>query len=107
MKYYVKDTTRKANNKTPVIIKDSVPEMVQYLESVCQRQFNQTRFEFMNHCESVGAGSDEPTGQCFTELMSEYVEVGAVKDTPNGPVPIRCNIFETARFNKFKNECGD
>jgi hypothetical protein len=39
--------------------------------------------------------------------MSEYVEVGAVKDTPNGPVPIRCNIFETARFNKFKNECGD
>ena len=103
-KYYIIDTTIKKNGKNPVLIFESIPETINHLEGMCQRQFKRTRKQHMQHCEDLGFGGDEQTGRAFFEQMEQYFAVGIVRSDSK---PIKCNIFEAEKFSKSKEVHGD
>lgn len=98
-RFYIKDTL---NNK--VIYKNNVFEIVEYLEILCKKAFQQNRKVFMEEMVSLGHGYDDPNGIYFTELMSDKFEIGIVKN--DGSLK-RCNIHEYSRNIKYKSEMGD
>jgi hypothetical protein len=49
----------------------------------------------MQHIVELGHGLDDKAGKCFTESLSEQVEVGTVQS--NGK-HVRCSIFEATSF---------
>jgi hypothetical protein len=103
-KYYIIDTTLQKGGKNPVLIFESVPSTVRYLEGMCQRQFGRTRKQHMQHCEDLGFGGDEPTGRAFFEQMEQYFTVGIVRSDSK---PIKCNIFEANTSALTKDVHGD
>lgn len=99
MKYYVKDSTI-----GKIIERNSVLELVAYLEEVCKRQFKQSRASYMDEMVSLGHGYDDENGMYFTERMSESFDIG-VKSGIGGYQ--RTNIHEYARNLHYKDEMGD
>ncbi len=102
--YYVVDITIKKDNKNPVIMFETIPGVVKYLEGMCQRQFKKTRAQYMNDVESIGHGADEPTGRSFYDQMEQYFNMGVIRD---GKHPIKTNIFQADAFLKSKGEHGN
>lgn len=98
-RYYIKDDTTKQ-----VVYTQTVPEVVSYLERMCQKIHRQTRKDYMVEMVSLGHGYDDNQGAYFTELMAKNVDIGIV--TKDGRLK-RCNIHEHARNQKFKTEMGD
>tara|TARA_R110000868_G_scaffold9602_13_gene47340 strand:- start:1694 stop:1996 length:303 start_codon:yes stop_codon:yes gene_type:complete len=98
-RYYIKDDLNKQ-----VVFKQTVPEVVSYLETICQRIHRQSRKNYMDEMVSLGHGYDDNQGAYFTELMAKTVDIGIV--TKDGRLK-RCNIHEHARNQKFKTEMGD
>lgn len=97
--YYIKDDIARK-----MIFKNTVPEIVSYLENMCQQINKVSRKEFMIEMVSLGHGYDDANGAYFTELMSKTVDVGIV--TKGGRLK-RCNIHEHERNSRYKNEMGD
>ena len=98
-RYYIKDITI---NK--VVIKNTVPEIVSYLESLCKKVFKQNRSVFMNEMISLGHGYDDPQGAYFTELLADKCETGIIR---NDGSLVKTNIHEHSRNVKYRNEMGD
>lgn len=98
-RYYIKDDINKQ-----LVYKQTVPEVVSYLETLCPRIHRQTRKDYMVEMVSLGHGYDDNQGAYFAELMSKSVDFGIV--TKDGRLK-RCNIHEYARNQKFKTEMGD
>jgi hypothetical protein len=98
-RYYIKDDVNKQ-----LIFKQTVPEVVSYLETLCQKIHRQSRQNYMVEMVSLGHGYDDNQGAYFTELMAKNVDIGIV--TKDGRLK-RCNIHEYARNQKFKTEMGD
>lgn len=103
-RFYVIDSTKNANRKTPVLLFSEVPEVIEYLEGMCLRKFGQTRKVHMQHCEDIGIGPDDRQGVTFLEQMAQYFNIGVIR---KDSVPVRCNIFNADRFLKIKDTCGD
>ena len=99
MNYYIKDTTI---NK--FVYKNSVNEVVKYLEGLCQKIHKKTRKNFMDDMANLGHGYDDDQGVYFTELMRENFEVGVRRKDGSH---VRSNILEHARNMKYRNEMGD
>jgi hypothetical protein len=99
MKYYINDTTIKKN-----VYFDDVNDVVKYLETLCVKKFNQTRKGWMFEMSTLGHGWDDPQGANFTELMTEYFDVGVFRDDNRH---VRTNIHELRRNMKYRNEMGD
>lgn len=103
-KYYIIDSTQKQSGKNPVFLFEEIGQVVTHLESMCQRQFKQTRKQHMQHCEDLGFGSDEGTGRAFYNQMEQYFNVGVIRSDNS---PVKCNIFEANKFRKSKDVHGD
>lgn len=99
MNYYIKDTI-----KSKIVYFNTIPEVVSYLEELCQQKFRQTRKTYMLEMESLGHGYDDGASINFTNFMREHFEVGVRKS--DGSL-MRTNIHELARNNKYRNETGD
>lgn len=99
MRYFVKDKT-----VNDIIFKNTVGEMVNYLEEVCNRFHKKSRKTFMIDMESIGHGYDDPTGINFTELMGNDFEIGVIKS--DGRL-VRTNIHEHDRNVKYRDVMGD
>ncbi len=99
MKYYVRDSTI-----GQIVEKNSVLELVAYLEEVCKRHFKQSRAVYMDEMISLGHGYDDNDGMYFTERMSTTFDIGVVQGSD---VYHRTNIHEYARNKFFKTETGD
>lgn len=99
MNYYIRDTI---NNRT-VYLNDA-NEIVTYLESLVQQKFKMNRKDYMFEMHSLGHGFDDPQGMNFTEMMSQYFEIGIKR---NDGRHIRTNVHELQRNLKFRNETGD
>ena len=99
MKYYVKDSTI-----GKIVERNSVLELVSYLEEVCKRKFKQSRTSYMDEMVSLGHGYDDENGMYFTERMSDSFEIGIKKDKNSY---YRTNIHEYTRNTFYKNEMGD
>lgn len=98
-KYYIKDQT-----VNMLVYKNSVPEIVEYLEGLCVRLHKCTRKSYMDEMISIGHGYDDDDGQNFTQLLSDNVDMGRV--LPDGRLK-RCSIHEHARSVKYRDEMGD
>ncbi len=99
MKYFIKDTTT-----NQLIIVDTLPQAVNYLENLCKKTLRKSRKQFMDEMVSLGHGYDDDSGAYFTQLMSEKFQIGIQKD--NGKL-VKTNIHEATRNYKFRNELGD
>ena len=103
-KYYVVDTTITQNGKNPVVIFQTIPGVIKYLEEMCKRHFKQTRSEYMNHAESVGHSSDEATGRAFYDQMEQYFNIGVIR---SGNTPVKTNIFQADEFLRVRDAHGN
>lgn len=99
MNYYIKDTTI-----NEIVYKDSIPDMVTYLEDVCQRYFKQNRSTYMDNMISLGFGYDDSDGITFTNLLADKFEIGVKRS--DGKL-VRTNIHEHARNAKYRDVMGD
>lgn len=98
MKYYIID---KQVSNQPAIF-NSLNELVGTLERVVQYKFKMTRKQYMQNLIDLGHGVDDALGRTFTESMSEYVEIGVIKNN----ACVRCNVHEVAHYAKYINEMG-
>jgi hypothetical protein len=103
-KYYIVDSTVKQNGKNPVMLFESIPSAIKYMEQMCERQFKLSRADYMNRAESVGHSADEPTGRAFYEMMEQYFNIGVIRKDSS---PVKCNIFEADRFIRSKDVHGN
>jgi len=103
-KYYVIDSTKKQGNKNPVVLFETTDGVIKYLEGMCERQFKQSRTDYMNNAESIGHSADERTGRAFYDLMEQYFNIGVIR---NGNSPVKTNIFQAAEFLKGKDVHGN
>jgi hypothetical protein len=103
-KYYIVDSTQKQNGKNPVFLFEEKGAVLNHLESMCQRQFKQTRKQHMQHCEDLGFGSDEATGQAFYNQMEQYFNIGVIR---GNSTPVKCNIFQADSFKNSKDVHGN
>ena len=98
IKYYIID---KQVSHQPAIF-NSLQELVSTLERVVQYKFKMNRKQYMQNLIDLGYGVDDSLGRTFTESMSEYVEIGVIKNNSC----VRCNIHEVAHHAKYINEMG-
>ena len=98
MKYYIID---KQVSHQPAIF-NSLNELVSTLERVVQYNFNITRKQYMHNVIDLGHGVDDHLGRKFTESMSDYVEIGVMKNN----ACVRCNVHEVTHYAKYINEMG-
>jgi hypothetical protein len=103
-KYYIVDSTKRQNNKNPVILFETTDGVIKYLEGMCLRKFKQNRKQYMDNVESLGFGSDDPAGRNFYEQMTQYFNAGVVRSDSN---PVQCNIFDAEKFLKSKDVHGN
>lgn len=98
MKYYIID---KQVSHQPAIF-NSLNELINTLERVVQYKFQMSRKQYMQNLTDLGHGIDDPLGRTFTESMSEYVEIGIIKNN----ACVRCNVHEVTHYSKYINEMG-
>lgn len=98
IQYYIID--KQVSNKPAIF--NSLQEVVSTLERVVQYKFKMTRKQYMQNLIDLGYGADDSLGKTFTESMSEYVEVGVIKNN----ACVRCNIHEVAHHARYINEMG-
>jgi hypothetical protein len=98
-RYYIKDTTINT-----IVYRETVPEVVAYLETLCKKLTGQNRTNFMLEMVSLGHGYDDTNGAYFTELMADKVELGLVGKDGRFK---RCNVHEHARNAKYRDVMGD
>ena len=99
MSYYIVDKTING-----VVQKNTVQEIVQYAEQLCEKYYKRSRKSYMDEMASIGHGYDDPTGMNFIQLMSDTFETGVIKSS--GKL-VRTNIHEHMRNVKYKNVMGD
>lgn len=95
-KYYVIDTTIRKEGKNPVMVYDTIPEVIKQLEDMCQRYHKISRKTYMQNCESLGFGLDDAAGRNFYDQMEQYFNIGVIRKDNH---PIKCNIFD-AQFSR-------
>lgn len=103
LKYYVADSTLRKNNQTPVYIYNNIPELIHHLEGTCLRNFKQSRAKLMESAADTGLMEDDRQGRAFYELMTEYFNIGYVKNN----TPVKKNIFEAEYISTRREELGD
>jgi hypothetical protein len=103
LKFYIADSTLKQGGKVPVYIYDTTADLVKHMEGTVQRQFGKSRKAFMTDAADLGVAEDDNIGRAFTELLTEYFNIGFIQNN----VPIRKNIFEAEHFLKRRDVHGD
>ena len=103
-KFYIVDSTKSVGGKNPVVFFDTIPDVISYLGGMCQRNFGQTRKQFMRSVEELGFGADDAQGRNFFDQMSQYFNAGVLR---GDSVPVKCDIFDADRFSKVKSVHGD
>ncbi len=99
MKFYLFDTTT-GNN--PVYF-ENIPSLINHLEGTVQRRFRMNRRTYMQHLVDLGHNPDDPTGKTFVESMSQYFNIGVVKDLRH----VKCNVHEVVQYAPYRTEMGD
>lgn len=100
MKFYLIDTTSGTTN--PVYF-ENIPSLVKHLEGTVQRKFRMNRRTYMQNLVDLGYNADDPSGKTFVESMSQYFNIGVVKDMRH----VKCNIHEVAQYAPYREEMGD
>jgi hypothetical protein len=92
-KFYIYDVTI---SKPDYVLFDSVPQLVNYLEGYIQRALRKTRKQFMYEMSEIGHGYDDNAGANFTQLLSEYANIGVIQ---NGQ-PTKCDVHRAVAYNQ-------
>ncbi len=97
MQYYVVDTTiRPAQEKRFT----SYPQIVAYLEGMCQRAFGETRKTRMVLLESLGHGYDDTDSVTFVRSMAQNFNMGVIRDGVTAGEKMQCDITAVELFQK-------
>lgn len=75
--FYVKDTTLTPCRTVPF---KSYPELVNYLDQLCQRAYGQTKKQRTQLLEEIGYGGDDYNSTQFVRSMQEKFEIGVVRE---------------------------
>lgn len=100
--FYVVDTT--LPKPQAFVSLGSPNEVVKHLEGTVQRRFGKTRKQWMQDWIDLGNGYDDDNGVSFVTSLSEYFNVGMIHGDGR---QMKCNIFESLRNSKYRNETGD
>lgn len=98
MKFYIEDTTVPG-----VFVFDSLQEIISHLEGTVKRKFGLSRKQYMQNVIELGYGYDDDDGSTFVQSMTEYFNIGVVR---NGHF-MRTNIHEALTNYKYRTEYGD
>lgn len=99
MKYFIEDTTTRRIGTFPTI-----PDLIKYMEEVCQRKFGKSRKQWMQDMEDLGHVQNENSAQAFVECMAQEFQIGVVRDNNTKVV---CDIFKAIYNSKRKEELGN
>src|ERR1041385_6811725 len=97
MQYYVVDTTLPSSQEKWF---NSYGQIVQYLEQMSIRAFNQTRKQRMVLLEELGNGYDDSNSVTFVRSMADKFNIGVLRDGLNPNQKMRCDITSVALFQK-------
>jgi len=100
--FYIVDTTLPVNQS--FVKFSTIDELIKHLEGTIQRYIGKNRQQWMQDWQQLGNGDDDKMGVTFVSSLSEYFNIGAIHSDGR---QIKCNIFESARNNKYRDECGD
>jgi hypothetical protein len=103
LKFYIADSTQRKNGRSPVFIYDTIPELIKHLEGACHRYFGKPRHYVMTSAADTGLMEDDRQGRAFYELMTEYFDIGYVKNKNL----VRKHIFEAQYLSERRDEMGD
>ena len=103
LKFYIADSTMKQNGRTPVYIYETIPQLISHLEGTCKRYFGKDRRKVMSAAADTGLLEDDRHGRAFYELMTEYFDIGYVKNRAT----VRKHIFEAQYLSERREEMGD
>jgi len=98
MTFYVIDTTLKPAQEKRF---ESYPQIVNYLNTTCQRAYQQTRTERAILLTELGYGEDDQNSTLFVRSMQEKFEIGVIRDGRR----TQCDITTIVAFQK--PEYGD
>lgn len=97
MKFYIVDTTIKPQTEKRF---DTYPEVVNYLGTMSQRAYKQTRKERMILLEELGGGNDDTNSVNFVRAMAEVFEIGVIRNNAGVLNRMRCDITSIAMFQQ-------
>lgn len=98
MIYYVKDKT---TNPPQVQQFQSYPQLVNYLDGMCQRAYKQNKKQRTQLLEELGNGADDYNSTLFVRSMQEQFEIGVIR---NGRYT-QCDVTTMVAYQK--QEYGD
>ena len=79
----------------------SYPQLVQYLDGMCQRAYKQTKVQRTQLLEELGNGADDYNSTLFVRSMQEQFEIGIIRDGRR----TQCDVTTMVAFQK--PEYGD
>ena len=96
MKYYIKDP-----KDSRYLHFDNVGPLVEYAETIIQRDHNVNRAQYMQRLAELGHGWDDPTGANFLRSLKEHIKTGIIR----GDKYVKKDVHEISNFDK--PEFGD
>lgn len=96
--FYVKDKTLQPPQEKQF---NAYPQLVQYLDQMCQRAYKQTKVQRTRLLEELGNGADDYNSTLFVRSMQEQFEIGVIRDGRR----TQCDVTTMVAFQK--PEYGD
>lgn len=96
--FYVKDKTLNPPQEKQFA---SYPQLVQYLDGMCQRAYKQTKVQRTQLLEEIGHGADDYNSTLFVRSMQEQFEIGVIRAGRR----TQCDVTTLVAFQK--PEYGD
>ncbi|MFW5872289.1 MAG: hypothetical protein ACOCUT_04205 [bacterium] len=101
--FYIYDKTEK-DSRGGIAVKlfSNKQSVINHLEKMAPKILGKNRQQLMSDAADLGFGDDDREGKNFYMFLSEYVNMGVIRD---GDTPVRCNIFTESEYRK--SEYGD
>ena len=96
--FYVRDKTLNPPKERQF---NAYPQLVQYLDEMCQRAYRQTKKQRTQLLEELGNGADDYNSTLFVRSMQEQFEIGVIRDGRR----TQCDVTTMVAFQK--PEYGD
>jgi hypothetical protein len=92
-KLYIQDPTIQKGSQ--FVYFNTLPEVVMYLDKLCQRHLKKNRKQLMNEFNETLGGYDDEEGLSFIRVLSDHLNMGIVKNGRH----VNCDIV----MKKFDN----
>lgn len=100
--FYIVDTTLPQHQQ--FVQYSTSGEIIKHLEGTVWRYTGRNRQQWMQDYNDLNNIADDAAGISFVSSLTEYFNIGMIHSDGR---QIKCNIFESMRNSKYRNETGD